>query len=146
MQIQKHFRLSEFACKCGCDQHIYQRMNIVYLSHVLQVTRDFLGSPVQITSGYRCPIHNRSVGGAPRSMHVHGLAADVKSPGHTPADVERVLAGAVTDYFDCPLYIIPYDSFVHVDLRFFMQEAHRQAQTPAGLDDPSGLYALGPGH
>lgn len=33
--------------------------------------------PLPIVSGYRCAIHNRAVGGAPRSQHRLGTAADV---------------------------------------------------------------------
>lgn len=37
------------------------------------------GGPLKVTSGYRSPDHNRRIGGARRSRHVTGEAADLKS-------------------------------------------------------------------
>ncbi len=39
--------------------------------------RELVGKPFVINSGYRCPAHNREVGGAPNSQHLHGRAADI---------------------------------------------------------------------
>ena len=33
--------------------------------------------PIRIVSGYRCQQHNAAVGGAPRSQHLYGKAADL---------------------------------------------------------------------
>lgn len=35
-----------------------------------------LGVPVSLASGYRCPRHNRKVGGKSGSMHLQGKAVD----------------------------------------------------------------------
>ncbi len=44
---------------------------------VLQPLRDFLGKPVVISSGYRCPELNKAVGGVRNSQHMKGEAADI---------------------------------------------------------------------
>ena len=44
---------------------------------VLQPLRDHMGVPVIITSGYRCRLLNRMVGGVPNSQHIAGEAADI---------------------------------------------------------------------
>ena len=44
---------------------------------VLQPLRDFLGKPVVISSGYRCPELNKAVGGVKNSQHMKGEAADI---------------------------------------------------------------------
>ena len=43
----------------------------------LQSARDQLGCPIVISSGYRCRPHNSRVGGAARSKHLQGRAADL---------------------------------------------------------------------
>jgi zinc D-Ala-D-Ala carboxypeptidase len=42
--------------------------------------RAFLGAPMQITSGYRCPELNQAVGGERDSQHMKGEAVDFVCP------------------------------------------------------------------
>lgn len=44
---------------------------------ILQPLRDRLGSPLRVTSGYRCVTLNRAVGGVKNSQHINGEAADL---------------------------------------------------------------------
>ena len=58
--------------------------------------------PLRVLSGYRTPAHNRAVGGARHSQHVHGRAIDLAPPrGWTVegfhAVVRAVAQGARTD-------------------------------------------------
>jgi uncharacterized protein YcbK (DUF882 family) len=46
---------------------------------MLEEMRGRRGAPIIITSGYRCAAHNRKVGGAPRSLHMYGMAADISA-------------------------------------------------------------------
>lgn len=50
------------------------------LAESLQVLRDVCGKQIHILSGYRCEKHNAAVGGARKSFHVLGLAADLMVP------------------------------------------------------------------
>jgi len=43
----------------------------------LERLRTIVGKPLIIVSGYRTPAHNRAVGGARRSYHLQGRAADL---------------------------------------------------------------------
>jgi uncharacterized protein YcbK (DUF882 family) len=43
----------------------------------LDKARELAGVPFVITSGFRCPKHNKEVGGKPNSAHLRGLAADI---------------------------------------------------------------------
>ena len=52
---------------------------------VLQPLRDYLGEPVVISSGYRCPSLNFTIGGANNSQHMKGEAADIKCNGYLHA-------------------------------------------------------------
>lgn len=44
---------------------------------LLDPLREMWGSPLRVTSGYRCPELNMLVGGAADSMHMSGKAADI---------------------------------------------------------------------
>lgn len=44
---------------------------------VLDPLREAWGKPITVTSGYRCPLLNKAVGGVPTSQHVRGEAADI---------------------------------------------------------------------
>jgi len=58
---------------------------------VLEPARSLAGGPLQITSGFRSRALNEAIGGAKRSDHMRGEAADVRAEGITSRD----LAGAL---------------------------------------------------
>lgn len=70
------------------------------------------GKPINIISGYRCPEHNADpeVGGVPLSVHLFGLALDLRCK---PSEVNDlyVLIEQI-----CPsLRIGLYNTFIHID-------------------------------
>ena len=75
MQGIKHFKRSEFACHCGCGAN---RIDI-RLVKILDDIRDYYGKPLVVTSGVRCPKHNKAVGGTSNSWHIGGTDT---SEGH----------------------------------------------------------------
>ncbi|MEM4177886.1 MAG: D-Ala-D-Ala carboxypeptidase family metallohydrolase [Nitrososphaeria archaeon] len=89
MQLTKNFFLHEFiksptALRLGINNYPTEKevKNIKRLCEkVLQPVRDHFDRPVVITSGYRSPMLNRHVGGAPNSQHITGEAADFYIPG-----------------------------------------------------------------
>lgn len=73
----KHFKKSEFTCKCGCGMN-----NIsIELVKVLEEIRNHFGQPCTVTSGCRCASHNKKVGGVQGSRHVVGKASDIYVKG-----------------------------------------------------------------
>ena len=68
----KHFKVEEFACT-HCDD---VSMDQTFLN-MIDIAREEAGVPFKITSGYRCPEHNKAVGGVSDSAHVGGYAADI---------------------------------------------------------------------
>ena len=49
------------------------------VANVLDPLREAFGKPIVVTSGYRCQKLNRAVGGASRSQHITGEAADIRT-------------------------------------------------------------------
>lgn len=76
--ISPHFSLSEFACSCGGRYGSCRRIRVDRrLLVALERYRRHHGRAVPVVSGYRCPRRNRAVGGASRSQHLGGYAADI---------------------------------------------------------------------
>ena len=54
------------------------RANLVALIEtLLDPLREAWKSPIRVTSGYRCGVLNRAVGGSATSAHLYGYAADI---------------------------------------------------------------------
>ncbi|PXF60098.1 MAG: peptidase M15 [Deltaproteobacteria bacterium] len=109
--LSKNFSRHEFACRCCGRTKINQR-----LVDALQELRDLTGEPVRISSGYRCPEHNQAIGGATRSQHLLGTAADIVVIGMTPAEMYR-LAEDVEAFRNGGIGVYPDKGFIHVDVR-----------------------------
>lgn len=78
-----HFKFVEFRCKCGGRYKSCARIKLNRETvRGLEVYRSSIGRGVAIISGYRCTNHNRAVGGASRSRHLYGDAADVSPVQH----------------------------------------------------------------
>jgi len=77
--IRRDFFRSEFECPClVCTQDHHSKFVIDnLLLDKLQEVRDELNKAVIINSGFRCPTHNRTIGGKKTSSHLTGKAADV---------------------------------------------------------------------
>lgn len=84
MKKIKYFKLSEFiksatAKRLGIDNtptfEIVDNLN--RLADYLDTIREKLGKPILVSSGYRCPMLNKAVGGVANSQHQKGLAADL---------------------------------------------------------------------
>ncbi|MBE0583785.1 MAG: serine/threonine protein kinase [Desulfofustis sp.] len=108
-KLSENFERHEFACKCGCGQDTVD----AELINVLQWLRDVVRREVKISSGNRCPVYNRKVGGAARSKHKIGRAADISVTGMTPGSVFTLIDNEFPDR----LGLIQYSTFVHVDTR-----------------------------
>ena len=82
----KHFKKEEFtysitAQHLGIDNTPSKEAvtNLERLvSRVLDPLREAWGSPIIVTSGYRCEELNKRVGGVKTSYHLRGMAADIR--------------------------------------------------------------------
>lgn len=65
--LTPHFALSGLACRCGCQGHLAPeiRSNLQRLAEMLEKLGEGCGGKaISLNCGYRCPKHNREVGGA----------------------------------------------------------------------------------
>ena len=108
--VSEHFHEDEFRCRCCGELHpdgIPQEL----VDH-LEAVRKHFGKPVKINSGYRCPRHNKNVGGAKNSLHMQGKAADHYIDGVSPAKVAAFHSKRIQDGG-----VGKYNSFTHIDVR-----------------------------
>ena len=88
----QHFSADEMKCQCGCDANecepgLYAALETLRAAVSAALKKD---TAVHVTCGYRCPAHNKAVGGAYTSQHVLGRAADVYVSGQTPGWLEKI--------------------------------------------------------
>lgn len=101
----KYFNFDDFDCS-----HCGKNWTDIKLLQKLDLVREEYGKPITITSGYRCPEHNKAVGGVPNSQHVSGKAADISG-------------ASLDDLYDICLKHFKAvgdgrrKGFIHVDLR-----------------------------
>lgn len=111
--VSKSFKRKEFACKDGCGLGLGDGDINPELIEVIQDVRDHFGEPVVISSGLRCQTHNKRVGGAPKSQHLLGTAADLRIAKVAPAKVYEYLNTKYPDKYG----VGRYDTFTHIDVR-----------------------------
>ena len=107
--VSPHFSTHELEC------HHCNKLKInVNLIGLLEKIRILWGAPLLLNSVYRCPIHNKAVGGEEHSFHMQGMAADIDTSKYSKAQRDSLLqhtkdAGAVG--------IGIASNFFHVDVR-----------------------------
>lgn len=130
IQLSKNFNSYEFRCglgrPCSCQTTLIDKK----LVEILQMIRDhWPGHAVHITSGYRCPAYNRSIGGATGSYHSKGMAADITVDGVVPREVAKYAESI--GVLGIGLYETQADGFfVHVDTRTYKSFWYGQKQAP----------------
>lgn len=102
----KHFTLSELECKCGCGSFFAHEEALTALEQL----REAAAVPLVVASATRCPVRNRTVGGAPASYHLRGMAFDLIWPRMAPL---RFLGLAHEAGFRG---LGVYGTFVHLDV------------------------------
>ena len=69
--ISKHFTSEEFVCSCCGELKVDKQ-----LLNTLEIIRNHFDTPMVVTCGYRCKLHNKEVGGVKNSLHLIGFASD----------------------------------------------------------------------
>lgn len=74
-QLTEHFNAREFRCKCGKSHDFLISDELV--SKLEQLYAALGCGKIIVNSGYRCPEHDKAVGGTSTGQHTKGTAADV---------------------------------------------------------------------
>lgn len=113
-KLSEHFNLREFQCH-DRTQAVKVEPELIKKMEILRgIVSEHLGKDTGliINSGYRTPAYNKKIGGANKSQHLEGTAADVRLPDKINADMMARFAEKAG--FDG---IGKYNSFVHCDVR-----------------------------
>lgn len=108
-QLSQNFKSTEFDCHGSgcCSETLIDEKLIQFLQKI----RTHFGKSVHINSGYRCKAHNSKVGGASKSNHMDGEAADIRINGVTPIEIAQYAESIGV------LGIGVYSWGVHIDTR-----------------------------
>ena len=117
MRITENFSLSEFDCKDGTELPTALLPNVLDLADNLQVLRDYLGVPVKINSAYRTLEYNRKIGGATKSQHLLGKAADIVVESKSPEEVANIIKYLISEGKMVQGGLKAYNTFTHYDIR-----------------------------
>ena len=103
----EYFGPDEFKCKCGCGFDVNQE-----LKEKADKAREIAGIPFSVSSGARCPTHNKKEKGAPDSKHLSGEAMDIRCTNSVNRyKIVRALILAGFTGIDCS-----HDTYVHGDI------------------------------
>ena len=116
-QLSAHFNVREFRCKCGGTHDILISSELI--DKLEQLHAAFHCSKIIVTSGYRCPEHDKAVGGTSSGQHTKGTAADVCCYGQDgqPISSKTVCCKAQDLGFGGIANITSSYQYTHLDVR-----------------------------
>ena len=142
-KLSENFNSLEFDCHGSgcCSETIINPKLVEYVQQI----RDHFGKSITVTSAYRCPTHNKRIGGATGSRHSKGDAADIVVSDVAPREVAKYAESIGIKGIG--LYETSADGyFTHVDTRdvksfwYGQNEAKRTtfgSNTPAPAPTPT---------
>lgn len=87
--------------------------NLKKVMYVLDMVRTHMGKPIIVNSGYRCKKLNEIVGGAQKSMHMRGLAADIRTGKKEDINIMFEFLKKHQKEFKI-IELLNYTNFIHV--------------------------------
>ena len=116
-QLSPHFNAREFRCQCGKTHETLIASKLVDKLEALYTALNC--SKIIVTSGYRCPEHDKAVGGTSSGQHTKGTAADVCCYGQDgqPISSKTVCCKAQDLGFGGIANITSAYTSVHLDVR-----------------------------
>ena len=113
-QLSPHFNAREFRCQCGQPHETLIASELVDKLEALYTALNC--SKIIVTSGYRCPEHDKAVGGTSSGQHTKGTAADVCCYGQ-PISSKTVCCKAQNLGFGGIANITSSYQYTHLDVR-----------------------------
>ena len=116
-QLSPHFNAKEFRCQCGKTHETLIASELV--DKLEQLYTALNCSKIIVTSGYRCPEHDKAVGGTSSGQHTKGTAADVCCYGQDgqPISSKTVCCKAQDLGFGGIANITSSYQYTHLDVR-----------------------------
>ena len=116
-QLSPHFNVREFRCSCGKSHETLLVSELVDKLEALYTALNC--SKIIVTSGYRCPEHDKAVGGTSSGQHTKGTAADVCCYGQDgqPISSKTVCCKAQDLGFGGIANITSSYQYTHLDVR-----------------------------
>ena len=116
-QLSPHFNAREFRCQCGKTHETLIASKLVDKLEALYTALNC--SKIIVTSGYRCPEHDKAVGGTSSGQHTKGTAADVCCYGQDgqPISSKTVCCKAQDLGFTGIANITSSYQYTHLDVR-----------------------------
>lgn len=116
-QLSSHFNVKEFRCQCGKTHETLIAFELV--DKLEQLYTALNCSKIIVTSGYRCPEHDKAVGGTSSGQHTKGTAADVCCYGQDgqPISSKTVCCKAQDLGFGGIANITSSYQYTHLDVR-----------------------------
>ena len=116
-QLSPHFNAREFRCSCGGNHENLIASELVDKLESLYTALNC--SKIIVTSGYRCPEHDKAVGGTSSGQHTKGTAADVCCYGQDgqPINSKTVCCKAQNLGFTGIANITSSYQYTHLDVR-----------------------------
>ena len=144
-QLSAHFNAREFRCKCGKTHDT--ELNPKLVTNLEKLYRALDCSRIVITSGYRCPGHDKAVGGNGTGQHTKGNAADIICYGQDGSIIstKKVACKAQDIGFGGIGNIDRTYTAIHVDVRtgakWYGDEAVRGGTSGSVTDDFYRYYS-----
>ena len=116
-QLSPHFNAREFRCQCGQPHETLIASELIDKLEALYTALNC--SKIIVTSGYRCPEHDKAVGGTSSGQHTKGTAADVCCYGQDgqPISSKTVCCKAQDLGFTGIANITSSYQYTHLDVR-----------------------------
>lgn len=116
-QLSPHFNAREFRCQCGQPHETLIASELIDKLETLYTALNC--SKIIVTSGYRCPEHDKAVGGTSSGQHTKGTAADVCCYGQDgqPISSKTVCCKAQDLGFGGIANITSSYQYTHLDVR-----------------------------